>query len=566
MKVLIVGGVAGGAGAAARLRRNDEHAEIILFEKGGFISFANCGLPYYIGGAIAERASLQLQTPEAFRARFNVDVRIFHEVTAVDCAGKTVTVTDHATGKAYTETYDKLVLSPGASPIRPRMPGMEDNHVFTLRSIPDTYAIYDHIQQARPKTAAVIGAGFIGLEMAENLAHRGLKVSVVEAAPHVMAPMDLDMAHPVHNYIRAKGMGLYVGKKCASFTKDTVVLEDGTALPADMVILSIGVMPETRFLQGSGVELGQRGEILIDGQMRTSAPGVFALGDAAVVRNIVSGRTQVIPLAGPANKQARIVADVICGKDACYKGSQGTSIMKFFDMVVACTGEKEESLQAAGTPFRKIFTVSSSHAGYYPDGAQMTIKLLFAPDTGKVLGAQIVGGEGVDKRIDHLANAVRFGLTVYDLQEMELAYAPPFSSAKDPVNMAGFVAQNVLEGIMTPFYAEEVANIPEDALCLDLRKPEELAEWGAMPPNFRNIPVDELRGRIGELDLTKPVYVTCQIGLRGYLAQRMLEQHGAKVHNLSGGYTVYSAYVKDLASQGDGELKNCTSCGMQVER
>lgn len=564
MKVLIVGGVAGGAGAAARLRRNDEKAEIILFEKGGFISFANCGLPYYIGGTITDRSKLQLQTPEAFRARFNVDVRVMNEVTGVDADAKTVSVINHVTGEHYTECYDKLILSPGASPIRPKFPGLEENHVFTLRNIPDTYAIYDHIETAKPKTAAVIGAGFIGLEMAENLAERGLRVSIVEAAPHVMAPMDLDMAHMVHNRIRAAGMGLYVGKKCAGFTADTVQLEDGTAIPADMVILSIGVSPETRFLRGSGVELGQRGEILVDEQLRTSAEDIYALGDAATVRNLVTGRNQVIPLAGPANKQARIVADVVCGRNSSYKGSIGTSIMKFFDMTVACAGEKEESLEAAGTHYRKSFTVSSNHAGYYPGGTQMIIKLLYT-DEGKILGAQIVGGEGVDKRIDTLAIAIRFGLTVYDLQEMELAYAPPFSSAKDPVNMAGFVAENVLRGLMTPFYPEDVANIPADAIRLDVRNPEELKNLGQIP-GFINIPLNQLRDRMGELDLTRPIYVTCQVGLRGHVASRMLAQNGATVFNLSGGYTLYSAYAKDLAGLADEGNQNCAACGMQEKR
>lgn len=564
MKVLIVGGVAGGAGAAARLRRNDEKAEIILFEKGAYISFANCGLPYYIGGTITDKEQLQLQTPEGFHARFNVDVRVNNEVLSVDSDAKTVTVKNHATGETYTESYDALVLSPGASPIKPRFPGLEDNHVFTLRNIPDTYAIYDHIEQAKPKTAAVIGAGFIGLEMAENLAERGLQVSVVEAAPHVMAPMDLDMAHMVHNRIRAAGMGLYVGKKCAGFTANTVQLEDGTAIPADMVILSIGVSPETRFLAGSGVALGQRGEILIDDHMRTSVKDIYALGDAATVKNLVSGRTQVIPLAGPANKQARIVADVICGRDASYKGSIGTSIMKFFEMTVACAGEKEESLKAAGTPYRKSYTVSGSHAGYYPGSTQMVIKLIYT-DEGKILGAQIVGGEGVDKRIDSLAIAIRFGLTIYDLQEMELAYAPPFSSAKDPVNMAGFVAENVLLGRMDPFYPEDVADIPADAIRLDVRNPEELADLGEIP-GFVNIPVNQLRSRMNELDLTKPVYVTCQVGLRGNVATRMLEQNGAKVYNLSGGYTLYNAYATDLKGMADDMDKATMACGKQVEK
>lgn len=563
MKVLIVGGVAGGAGTAARLRRNDENAEIILFEKGDYISFANCGLPYYIGGTITERGNLQVQTPEGFHARFNVDVRVRQEVTAVDPAAKTVTVKNHGDGSTYTESYDKLVLSPGASPIRPQMPGMEENHIFTLRNIPDTYAIYDHIEAAKPKTAAVIGAGFIGMEMAENLAHRGLSVSIIEAAPHVMAPLDMDMAHSVHNYVRGKGLGLYLGKKSTGFTKDSVLLEDGTAVPADMVILSIGVLPETKFLSGSGVELGRRGEILVDEQLRTNVPDIYALGDAATVKNIVTGNTQVIPLAGPANKQGRIVADVICGKKAAYKGSQGTSVMKFFEQVVACTGEKEESLRAARIPYRKTFTVSASHAGYYPGGSQMIVKLLYTPDEGKILGAQIVGGDGVDKRIDHLANAVRFGLTVYDLTEMELAYAPPFSSAKDPVNMAGYVAQNVLEGSMVPFYPEDVENLPEDAIRIDVRTPGEVEALGTVP-GFVNIPLDELRQRLAEVDLTKPLYVTCQVGLRGYVAQRILNQSGAKeVHNLSGGYNLYSAYQKDLAGMADAEKKNCTPCGKQ---
>ena len=563
MKVLIVGGVAGGAGAAARLRRNDETAEIILVEKGDFISFANCGLPYYIGGTITDRAKLQVQTPQGFRARFGVDVRVKQEVTAVDPAAKTVTVKNHADGTEYTESYDKLILSPGASPIRPKMLGMEENHIFTLRNIPDTYAIYDYIEAEKPKTAAVIGAGFIGMEMAENLCHRGLAVSIVEAAPHVMAPLDMDMAHTVHNYARGKGIGLYLGKRSTGFTKDSVLLEDGTAVPADMVILSIGVAPETGFLAGSGVALGRRGEILVDEQLRTSVPDIFALGDAATVKNIVTGKEQVIPLAGPANKQARIVADVVCGKPARYKGSQGTSVMKFFDQVVACTGEKEESLVAAGTPYRKSFTVSASHAGYYPGGSQMIVKLLYTPDEGKVLGAQIVGGDGVDKRIDHLANAVRFGLTVHDLTEMELAYAPPFSSAKDPVNMAGYVAQNVLEGTMVPFYAEDVEKLPADAVCIDVRNPGELEALGTVP-GFINIPLDQLRQRTGEVDLTKPVYITCQVGLRGYVAQRILAQSGAaEVHNLSGGYTLYSAYRKDLAGMADAQKKNTAPCGKQ---
>ncbi len=563
MKVLIVGGVAGGAGTAARLRRNDETAEIILLEKGPYITFANCGLPYYIGGDIQNRAALQLQTPAAFRDRFRIDVRVLHEVTAVDTAAKTVCILNHSTGETYQESYDALVLSPGAAPVRPKMPGMEENAVFTLRNIPDTDAIYEHIAQAKPKTAAVIGGGFIGLEMAENLVQRGLQVSVVEAAPHVMANLDMDMAHALHNRIRAAGMGLWLNRKLTGFTKDSVLLEDGTAVPAEMVILSIGVAPETGFLRDSGIALGSRGEILVDKQLRTSAPDVYALGDAATVENLITGKQQRIPLAGPANKQARIVADVICGKEAAYKGSIGTSILKFFDLTAASAGEKEESLKAAGIPYRKTITVSPSHAGYYPGGTQMTVKLLFQ-DSGKILGAQIVGGEGVDKRIDDLAIAIRFGLAVDDLAEMELAYAPPFSSAKDPVNMAGFVAQNVLQGMVHPIYAEDVAGLPEDAVKIDVRNPEEPQRVGAIP-GFINIPLQQIRDRLGEIDLSKKIYVTCQVGLRGYVACRILMQHGAsEVYNLSGGFSFWSSMDKDRRGMEEAGGKNITACGMQI--
>ncbi len=563
MKVLIVGGVAGGAGAAARLRRNDEFAKIVLLEKGPYISFANCGLPYYIGGEILDRAALQLQTPEAFRKRFQVDVRVCHEVTAVDTAAKMVSVLNHSTGEIYQESYDALVLSPGASPIRPKMPGMEDNAVFTLRNIPDTDAIYAHIAAAKPRTAAVIGGGFIGLEMAENLARRGLQVSVVEATPHVMANLDTDMAHAVHNRVRAAGMGLWLNRKVTGFTKDSVLLEDGTAVPADMVILSIGVAPETGFLRDSGIALGARGEILVDKQLRTSAPDVYALGDAATVENLVTGRQQRIPLAGPANKQARIVADVICGKEAAYKGNIGTSILKFYDLTAASAGESEASLRAAGTPYRKTITVSPSHASYYPGGTQMTVKLLYQ-DSGRLLGAQIVGGEGVDKRIDDLAIAIRFGLTVDDLAEMELAYAPPFSSAKDPVNMAGFVAQNALQGMFRHFYVEDVAHLPEDAVKIDVRNPRELQRLGGIP-GFRNIPLDDLRDRLDEIDLTKKIYVTCQVGLRGYLACRILLQHGAAdVYDLSGGFSFWSSMEKDRLGMEESGGKNIAVCGAQL--
>lgn len=562
MKVVIVGGVAGGAGTASRLRKNDESAEIILFEKGEYISFANCGLPYYIGGVITEKADLQLLTPQSFAARFNVDVRINSEVISVDVVAKTVTVKNHTDDSEYVESYDKLVLSPGASPIRPALEGMEKNHVFTLRNIPDTYAIHDFVTTHHPRTCAIIGAGFIGLEVAENLTEQGIQVSVIEAMDHVMAPIDLDMAHEVHNYIRAKGIKLHLSQRCKGFTENSVLLENGDSVVADMVILSIGVAPETKFLRDSGISLGARGEILVNEYMETNITDIYALGDAASVKNIVTGKQTIIPLASPANKQARIVGDNLCGKKSSYSGSQGTSIMKLFDMTVACTGEKEENLKRASVAYRKSITTSASHAGYYPGGTTMTVKLLFEPESGRILGSQIVGVSGVDKRIDDIANAIRFGMTVYDLQEMELAYAPPFSSAKDPVNIAGYVGANILEGQMIPFYQEEIDNIPNDAICLDVRTEDEYK--GGHIPGFINIPLDNLRKRIGELDVNREIFITCQIGLRGYIAQRILEQNGAKTKNLVGGYRLYDAFEKDRQAVSDG-LHQYTHCGMQKD-
>ena len=558
MKVVIVGGVAGGAGTAARLRRNDETAEIIMLERGAYISYANCGLPYYVGGVITDKNALQLQTPARFHQRFNVDVRTENEVISVDTAKKTVTI-KHGE-EIYEESYDKLVLSPGAAPIRPQLPGMEKNHVFTLRNIPDTYAIHEFVTEHKPATCAVIGAGFIGLEMAENLAEQGIKVSVVEGAAHVMPPIDMDMAHQVHNYIRAQGMDLYLGQTCTAMDEDGVILSNGTKVAADMVILSIGVRPDTGFLADSGIELGARGEIIVNEYMETSAADVYALGDAVSVKHVISGKKVLIPLASPANKQGRIVGDNLCGRKVSYKGSQGTSIMKFFGMTVAVTGEKEESLKAQGRPYEKVITTSASQAGYYPGGEMMTVKTIFDPETGRILGAQIIGGsKGVDKRIDDMANAVRFDMTCYDLQEMELSYAPPFSSAKDPVNMAGYVVSNVIEGLMRPYAMEDLDKIPAEAIRLDVRTPEECA--GGMMPGFINIPLDSLRERMGELDLSKDIYITCQIGLRGYLAQRILAQNGANTWNISGGYRFYDMMAKDEAALA-AVAGECTPCGM----
>jgi NADPH-dependent 2,4-dienoyl-CoA reductase/sulfur reductase-like enzyme/rhodanese-related sulfurtransferase len=558
MKILIVGGVAGGASTATRLRRNDEKNNIILFEKGGYISFANCGLPYYIGDVITEKENLILQTPEKFKNRFNIDVRINSEIIRVDCNLKMVLVKNLLTGETYTEGYDKLVLSPGAKPIVPPMKGTEQKHVFTLRNIPDTYAIKDFINKQHPKSCAVVGGGFIGMEMAENLIELGLDVSVIEAAPHVMAPIDMDTSHEVHNYIRAKGINLYLNSSGIEIKPESVILNNGKEVAADMVIMSIGVSPETEFLKNSEIQLGQRGEIVVDEYMQTSVPDIFALGDAVGVKNIVSKRQVIIPLASPANKQGRIVADNICGKERKYKGSQGTSIMKLFDMTVAVTGEKEESLLRNEIPYSKVFTYSASHASYYPCSNMMSIKLLFAPDSGKILGAQIVGYDGVDKRIDSIANAVRFGMTVYDLQEMELAYAPPFSSAKDPVNMAGYVASNVIEGIMKPFYIEDIPFISEDGVILDVRTDEEYDDDHI--ENSIHIPLDNLRERLIELDKNKNIYIVCQIGLRGYIAQRILEQNGFNTRNLIGGYRLYSVSTMDMKQLGAINRK-CLPCG-----
>ncbi|MGI5904759.1 MAG: FAD-dependent oxidoreductase [Candidatus Pararuminococcus gallinarum] len=561
MKAVIVGGVAGGAGAAARLRRKDETAQIIMLEKGEYISFANCGLPYYVGDVITQREELLLQTPESFNARFQVDVRVNNEVLSVDTGKKTVTVLNHKTGETYTESYDKLILSPGASPIVPNMEIQHPEHVFTLRNIPDTFKIKDYLNSHNPRTAAVIGGGYIGLEMADNLCRLGLEVSVIEAASHVIASLDEDMSHELQNHLRSKGLDLHLGSMAQRIDRDQVILSDGREIPADMVILSIGVRPETGFLKDSGIALGSRGEILVDEYLQTNVPDVYAVGDAIGVKSFGTGAGAIIPLAGPANKQARIVADNLCGEKKAYHGTQGTAIAKVFDMTAAVTGENETTLRRAGIAYRKTFTISPSHAGYYPGGSTMVVKLLYTPE-GKVLGAQIVGRDGVDKRMDVLASAIRAGMDVFDLQELELAYAPPFSSAKDPVNMAGYVAGNVVEGRMIPFYVEDLANLPENAFLLDVRTPGEFAH-GTIPGAV-NIPVDVLRQRLSEVPKDKEIHIFCAVGLRGYIAQCILRQNGYKTKNLSGGYRLYAAAKNDLAAQGV-PMENCKPCGAPLE-
>jgi len=559
-KILIVGGVAGGAGVAARLRRNNENARIILFEKGEYISYANCGLPYYVGKIIKDKSDLLLQTKKGFSQRFNVDIRLKNEVLSIDTAARTVTVIDHESEKTYEESYDKLVLSPGASPIRPRLPGADMPHVFTLRTIPDTLRISEFIEANHPRTAVIIGGGFIGVEMAENLREHGIDVSIVEAVDHLIGAIDTDMSYDLHNHVRAKGVRLFLNQLAQSITEKTVVLASGLAVEADLVLLSIGVSPETAFIRSSGIALGARGQIIVNERLETSAPDVYALGDAIGVKTFTGREDAIIPLASPANKQARLVADLICGIPRTYNGTQGTAIAKVFDMTVAVTGESEKSLTRLGIPYLKAYTYSNSHATYYPGAMPMFIKLIFAPSDGKILGAQITGYETVDKRIDVIATAIRGSMTVYDLEELELSYAPPYSSAKDPVNMAAYVAENILSKKTSPFYLNDLGSLPENALLLDTRTVGEY-ERGTIPGAV-NIPLDSLRDRLSEIPVDKDIYITCQIGLRGYLAEQILKGNGYKASNLLGGYRHFQARETDLAGQ-EKTNRECTVCGME---
>lgn len=544
-KYLILGGVAGGATVAARLRRMDEQAQIILFERGNYVSYANCGLPYYIGGTISERDQLFVQTVQGFIDRFRIDIRTGHEVTSILPEKKTVTVERLDSHEIYTETYDKLILSPGAEPLRPNIEGINDERIFTLRNVPDTDAIKGYVNKNKPRRAVVVGGGFIGLEMAENLHHLGLHVDVVEMGNQVMAPLDYSMAAHVHQHLVEQGVGLYLENGVTRFTKAdhglVVHLKDGTTLPTDMVILSIGVRPDIRMAREAGLELGSRGGIRVNEYMQTSDSDIFALGDAVEVKHLVTGKETLIPLAGPANKQGRIVADnIVMGNRHVYSGSIGTSIAKVFDLTVAAAGANSKLLDAEQIAYRSSFTHSSSHAGYYPGATNMAIKILFAPEDGRLLGAQIVGYDGVDKRIEMLAQVIRNQGSIYDLMELEHAYAPPFSSAKDPVNMAGFVADNILSGRVATILWSDVARLSPDVVRVDVRTQEEFA-LGSIP-GFVNIPVDHLRERLSELQKNKEIVVTCAIGLRGYLACRILKQNGYEhVSNLSGGYKTWYA-------------------------
>ena len=549
MKVIIVGGVAGGATAAARIRRLDETAEILVFERSGYVSYANCGLPYYIGGIIRDRKELTLQTPESFRARFNVDVRVHHEVTAIHPQNQTVTVRDLESGRVFEETYDRLLLSPGARPVVPELPGRELDGIFSLRTVEDTFRIREYVDQHRPSSAVLVGGGYIGLEMAENLTELGIAVTVVQRPRQVMSPLDYDMACQVHSLLRRHGVSLRLGSSVTGFAssggKLQVLLRDEEPVSGDMVLLAVGVAPDTDLARNAGLRLGLKGSIAVNERMETSQPGIYAVGDAVEVTHSVTGQKALISLAGPANRQGRIAADNICGGHSVYPGSQGSSVLRLFETTIATTGINEKAAQVAGLDYDRVLLSSASHARYYPGARNMTIKVLFEKASGRILGAQILGGDGADKRIDVLATAIRAGMTADDLTELDLAYAPPYSSAKDPVNMAGYVIQNVLTGKVRQFHWDQVDTLPRDGsvTLLDVRTPREF-EAGHMD-GFINIPLDSLRERLGEIPLDKPVYVTCQVGLRSYIACRILSQHGYDCQSLSGGYGFWAAVTQE---------------------
>ena len=561
MKVVIIGGVAGGATAAARLRRLDEKAEIVVFERSGYVSYANCGLPYYIGGTIQDPKALTLQTPESFFARFRVDMRVRHEVTAIHPGRKSVWVKNLATGEEFEETYDKLLLSPGAKPTQPRLPGVGLERVFTLRTVEDTLRIKDYINTRRPRSAVLAGGGFIGLELAENLRQLGLEVTIVQRPRQLMNPFDPDMAAFLHNEARRHGIRLALGHTVEGFEERDggvdVRLADAPALHADLVVLAIGVTPDTALAKEAGLELGLKGSIVVNDRMETSEPDIYAVGDAVQVKHAVTGQDAVISLAGPANKQGRIAADNICGGDSRYRGSQASSVIKLFDLTAAATGVNERDAKKAGLDADAVLLSPMSHAGYYPGGKVMTMKVVFETGSYRLLGAQIVGYEGVDKRIDVLATAIHAGMTAIELKDLDLAYAPPYSSAKDPVNMAGFLVENLALGGVRQFRLEDVPALPRDGsvTLLDVRTAREYA--GGHMEGFQNIPVDELRARLGELEPGKPVYVVCQSGLRSYIACRILAGYGYEAKHFAGGFRYYDAVVHDRRL-----IEAATPCGM----
>lgn len=544
MRYIIVGGVAGGASTAARLRRLDEQAEIVMFEKGVYISYANCGLPYYIGDVINDRNKLFVQTAASFANRFNIDVRVLTEVTAVDAAAKIITAYNHSNQETYQLSYDKLVLAPGAAPVKPSLPGIDLSGIFTLRNVSDTDKIKSYINDNAIKKAVVVGAGFIGLEMAENLHHLGVQVSIVEMGKQILAPVDYPVAAIAQQHIRSKGIDLKLGISVKSFAKNgrtmMVQLSDNTIVDTDMVILSIGVKPDTTLAAAAGLQLGNARGIYVNEYLQTSDPDIYAVGDAIEFANPVTGQIMPTYLAGPANKQGRICADnIVMGNKAKYHGAINTAIVKLFDMTIATAGTAAKHLSAAGVKHIVSTTKSGSHAGYYPGAQQMTVQIVFNPENGVLLGAQVAGFDGVDKRIDILSSYIQLKRTVYDLAEFEHAYAPPYSSAKDPINMAGFVADNILSDKVRFVYWNELHDkLKDDGFLLDVRTQKEFST--AAIPGAVNIPVDELRNRLDELPRDKTIYIYCEIGLRGYLAQRIIRQKGfEKVFNLSGGFALW---------------------------
>ena len=562
MKVVIVGGVAGGATAAARIRRLDEQAEITVFERSGYVSYANCGLPYFIGDVITDPEELTLQTPESFYERFRVQMKVRHEVTAILPEKKSVRVKNLETGAEFEESYDKLLLSPGARPTQPRLQGTDLDRVFTLRTVEDTMRIKDYVNQKKPRSAVLAGGGFISLELAENLRHLGLDVTIVQRPMQLMNPFDADMAAFIHAEMRKGGVRLALGQTVDGFVEADggvdVLLRDAPPLHADMVVLAIGVTPDTALAKDAGLELGLKGSILVNDRMETSVPDIYAVGDAVQVRHLVTGTDSVISLAGPANKQGRIAADNICGRDSRYPGSLGSSVIKLFDLTAASTGVNETNAKKAGLDADKLFLSPMNHAGYYPGGEMMTMKIVFEKETWRLLGAQIVGGAGVDKRIDVLATAIQNRMDVRDLQTLQLAYAPPYGSAKDAVNMAGYMAENLSDGIVKQFHWHDVDNLPRDGsvVILDVRTPGEFRRGhfdGAV-----NIPVDELRERMDEIERGKPLYVNCQSALRSYIACRILSQNGFDCYNLAGGYRLYDVVMRDAEAK-----KTALPCGLE---
>ena len=561
MKVVIVGGVAGGATAAARIRRRDEQADITVFEKSGFISYANCGLPYYIGGVISDKQHLTLQTPENFYRRFQVKIKIHHEVTAIFTHTKTVLVKNLETGVEFEESYDKLLLSPGAKPVKLPFKGSNSEKLFTLRTVEDTLKMKEYIHKNQPKSVIIVGGGFIGLEMAENLRELGMNVTIVESLPQLMAPFDSDMAAFIHARVRKKGVKLLLGHLVEDVyeKKDSmeVLLQNAMALQADMVILAIGVVPDTAFVKNAGLKLGIKDSIIVNQRMETSIPDIYAVGDAVQVKHFVTGADALISLAGPANKQGRIAADNICGVDHKFSGSQASTVIKVFDLTAASTGINERIAKDLEIDCDKVILSPMSHAEYYPGGKIMMMKVLFEKETYRLLGAQMIGFEGVDKRIDVLATAIRAGMKSYQLAEIDLAYAPPYSSAKDPVNMVGFMIENIKNGVVKQWYYEDVYKLPGDGsvILLDTRTSDEYNYRHIK--GFINIPLDELRERLGELDKMKSVYVICQSGLRSYIASCILMGNGFDVYNFAGGFRFYDTVKNDSFL-----IEQSTPCGM----